>query len=591
MCEILLVNAVYFSDKDSFHIGQFIIRDILKESYDVDYINFDLMNKIGKLKYSDNLEENISIMGEYILSRKPKVVGFYTICNAFVITLLTAKYIKEKNKNIRVIFGGPHASIVYRECFENFDFIDAICIGESEKYIKLLIDKMMREEDISLVPGVASVKDGKLHYIKNQDLLTDEDLSNYTVFDFSPFTLSEESEFNIEGGRGCPFGCSFCTTSTFWGRKYRVKKLNSIFEEMDIINSMYGIKDFAIQHDMFTANRDYIINFCKHLIENKKNYTWKCSCRIDTLDIELINYMNLSGCKSIYLGIESGSKRMQSVINKNLDLKNALDKIKYIIRNTNIKLTTSFIFCLPDETIEDFRETIKLIENLFKFGVTNIQLHKFMPLPGTADTEKIINKMYFDEKATEMTYLNINLKEIKNIIIKYPKLFSQYYTYDSAVKNKFCRFDYFIELLNTMSDFYYNTLCILLNIYSLEELYYRMDEILKKFFDIYRSIDYMDRTVDKSKYLLPKINDLIIDYLEKEEVPNEIKDIYFASLSYDESKLNFFLGDKIEDVKMFKFNVQKLLKDKVYVKEDYYIKLYKIGKIVKVKHIIKKESD
>lgn len=591
MCEILLVNAVYFSDKDSFHIGQFIIRDILKETYEVDYINFDLMNKIGKLKYSDNLEENIRIMGEYILSRKPKVVGFYTICNAFVITLLTAKYIKEKNKNIRIIFGGPHASIVYRECLENFDFIDAICIGESEKYIKILIDKMMGEEDISLVPGVASVKNGKIHYIKNQNLLTDEDLSNYTVFDFSPFTLSEESEFNIEGGRGCPFGCSFCTTSTFWGRKYRVKKLNSIFEEMDIINSMYGIKDFAIQHDMFTANRDYIIKFCKHLIENKKNYTWKCSCRIDTLDIELINYMNLSGCKSIYLGIESGSKRMQSVINKNLDLKNALDKIKYIIRNTNIKLTTSFIFCLPDETIEDFRETIKLIENLFKFGVTNIQLHKFMPLLGTADTEKIINRMYFDEKATEMTYLNINLKEIKNIIIKYPKLFSQYYTYDSAVKNKFCRFDYFIELLNTMSDFYYNTLCILLNIYSLEELYYRMDEILKKFFDIYRSIDYIDRTVDKSKYLLPKINDLIIDYLEKEEIPNESKDIYFASLYYDESKLKFFLGDKIEDVKMFKFNVQKLLKDKVYVKEDYYIKLYKIGKNVKVKHIIKKESD
>lgn len=42
---------------------------------------------------------------------------------------------------------------------------------------------------------------------------------------------------------------------------------------------------------------------------------------------------------------------------------------------------------------------------------------------------------------------------------------------------------------------------------------------------------------------------------------------------------------------MFKFNVQKLLKDKVYVKEDYYIKLYRIGKNVKVKHIIKKESD
>ena len=45
MKKIVLVNAVYFSYDNSYHLGQFVLRDILKSKYEVEIINFDYLNK------------------------------------------------------------------------------------------------------------------------------------------------------------------------------------------------------------------------------------------------------------------------------------------------------------------------------------------------------------------------------------------------------------------------------------------------------------------------------------------------------------------------------------------------------------------
>ena len=95
MSELVFVNAVYFNDDNNIHLGQFILRDILKKHYSIDCINFDLLNKNGAIKYKESFLENIKIMGEYILNLSPRVVGFYTICNAFRKRTRRLKYFLE----------------------------------------------------------------------------------------------------------------------------------------------------------------------------------------------------------------------------------------------------------------------------------------------------------------------------------------------------------------------------------------------------------------------------------------------------------------------------------------------------------------
>ena len=78
----------------------------------------------------------------------------------------------------------------------------------------------------------------------------------------------------LEGGRGCPYNCTFCSTSSFWGGEFRIKPLDVLLNEMNKFNAMYGSTDFDIVHDLFTLDRQHIKEFCLLLI--KENWGYKC---------------------------------------------------------------------------------------------------------------------------------------------------------------------------------------------------------------------------------------------------------------------------------------------------------------------------
>lgn len=153
-----------------------------------------------------------------------------------------------------------------------------------------------------------------------EELISNEELTKYTPYEFNPYIVEGNTGISIEGGRGCPFNCSFCSTSGFWGRKYRIKPVDDLIYEMKKLNKIYKFKFFNIQHDLFTANRKAIVAFCNKIIDERLNLSWGCSSRVDVLDYDLIELMAKANCKSMFLGIETGSKRMQKILNKNLNI-------------------------------------------------------------------------------------------------------------------------------------------------------------------------------------------------------------------------------------------------------------------------------
>ncbi len=541
MSELVFVNAVYFNDDNNIHLGQFILRDILKKHYSIDCINFDLLNKNGAIKYKESFLENIKIMGEYILNLSPRVVGFYTICNAFIPAVKIAEYIKEKNKEIKVFFGGPQATVTSYECLEAFPFIDAICLGESERTIEQFVDTLWNQKSFAAVPGVAYRSEKKIRSNPCAELIGEEQLEKYTVFDYTPFNINKEARHRIEGGRGCPFGCTFCTTSTFWGRHYRVKPVDVILNEMVKCNEIYGVKHFGIEHDMFTVNRQYILHFCKNFRKRGLPFDWTCSSRVDVLDEELIDCMTGANCVGIYLGIETGSARIQKIINKNLNLKNAVETIRYICSKRQCAITASFIFCYPDETIEDFKETIKLMEELLLLSNRiTVQLHRFIPLPSTEETEKIKDRIYFDETTLEATQDNISLEEVKDLVLEYPNMFSQYYTFDSPVKEYYKRFDSFILLIDTVKEFYSNCFLYLIKKYGLETLFFRIEEYIENVYLLLnRIMEVTQNTINTPERRFLEIN-MAIEPFWKREVELD-QTVYFEELyEYERYKSIFY---------------------------------------------------
>ena len=135
-------------------------------------------------------------------------------------------------------------------------------------------------------------------------------------YDLVPY-MHELDQIDIEGGRGCPFSCVFCSTKTFWKSNFRLKENMILIREIGELKNKYDIRRFNIVHDLFTANKSKIIEFCDLVIENQLDIVWGCSARIDTIDEDIAMRLKWSGCDQIYFGIETGSMRMQKLINKN----------------------------------------------------------------------------------------------------------------------------------------------------------------------------------------------------------------------------------------------------------------------------------
>lgn len=588
MGKIVLVNAVYFNAFDNFHIGQFILRDILKKEYDVSCINFDYLNKAGEITYTEELAQNITIMGDYILNLEPDIVGFYTICNAFIVAIKLGEYIKSKNRDISVFFGGPQATVTYKECLEAFSFLDAVCLGESEYTIEPFIDALLHGESLDDIKGIAYKDEGRNKVVVNacNQMIERKDLEKFIVYEYRPFEVNSEDFLSIEGGRGCPFACAFCTTSEFWGRSYRVKPTDVIVAEMKKDFEIYGVHKFGIQHDMFTADRNFMIEFCEKLIENKNMFEWTCSSRIDVLDFELIDIMKMANCTGIYMGIETGSPRMQKIINKNLVLDHSMEIIEYIKNTATIGMTLSFIYCFPDEQILDFRETIDFIEKLLMMGVTDVQLHRFMPLPGTPETKKVINRLYFDKSTVEATLNNIHFNEIESLILKYPGMFSQYYTFDSEVRTKYKRFDYLIEIITATSDFYFTSFRYLIMKDGLEGLYIKMSSVLEILYVELQERNIAERMKNEAYHLLKRIDKVLSPFLKREMVYKK-EPLLVEIYRYESMKVTYFLnsGDK-PIILRFSVNIDMAISDLMLSEEEYYIKYWKKGDRVITTHVL-----
>ena len=584
--DILLVssiNVLWPESEIAPYLGGLLLRDILKDDYEVEYIDFSLIDELAETLPANDPEESLKRLACLILEKRPKVVGFYTVCNSFIFTVRVASIVREMDAGIKIVFGGPHASVTANSCMEHLGFLDVICLGESELSIKPLMNALLRGGDMASVPGVMYREGGDIITNRPAALLRDEELGDYTVYDFAPYPLDTTKTAAIEGGRGCPYGCTFCSTSEFWDRRFRLKPVSVLISEMDKLHELYGISSFDIQHDHFTADIQRTREFCRRLIESGRGYRWSCSARADSLDAGLLDLMKEANCFALYLGIETGSNRMQRVIKKNLNAEAALEIFR-LAHESGIKTKVSFIYGFAEETEEDFLETLAMIEKIYMMGTRLIQLHPYSITPATEETRKVKDKLYFDRNAIlEYSLFNKNLfsEECIRQIEQYPDLYEQYYTFDTPVRKKYRNIDTLILILVFLSPYCRKSMERLIGIYGLAGLYLKHESL---FSDLRERMDRI-AAAERNKY-----DDLIVVYGVFEQLLEteieEIGDLGFAQLcKYERHIVEFVVARSGKPaVHEFVLDMEELLESGKCIEEKCNLLYYsKGGQIFTVK--------
>ncbi|MFD5781718.1 B12-binding domain-containing radical SAM protein [Streptomyces sp. NPDC126933] len=216
-------------------------------------------------------------------------------------------------------------------------------------------------------------------------------------------------EVNIVGSRGCPYNCTFCgaAVSANPDVKIRVRDPEDIIGELDMLHGEYGVTAFRFVDDLFLGAsrviKTQMAAFTQHDIGER--YVWDATGRInvlDRLDNTELELLVDNGLREVALGIESGSDRILSAMDKRIDAE-MTERVARRLVEHGIGVKGYFILGFPGETHEDIQATVRHIRNLWSIADSNpgdvrASVFEFRPYPGTPVWKKLIDAGHDPDK-------------------------------------------------------------------------------------------------------------------------------------------------------------------------------------------------
>lgn len=267
-----------------------------------------------------------------------------------------------RSKGIPVVMGGFHATLMPEEVAGH---ADAVVIGEAED----LWGEVVRDAQAGRLRSFYKAESRPS--LKN----ISPDRSIYRGKEYTKLTL-------IETGRGCRFGCNFCSVSSFFHRSYRARPVENIVREIKMLKatSLFFVDDNIV------ADRKQAIDLFEALIPLKIRWISQVSINIYQ-DEELMKIMKKSGCLGVLVGFESvepeNLKDMEKKVNMMSECYEAAIKQ---FRKHKICIYGTFLFGYD-------HDTEKSIEKAYQFALRHklfyAAFNHLMPFPGTPLYERL----------------------------------------------------------------------------------------------------------------------------------------------------------------------------------------------------------
>jgi anaerobic magnesium-protoporphyrin IX monomethyl ester cyclase len=336
---------------------------------------------------------NFSGFKNYLRSKSFDVIGFRCYSRDH-------NYVRHHLKIVRQVFpgavtlvGGPHPSALPKFVLNSMPDLDFAWKAEAEEGLPKLLSfvekygKEIPENSLHDIPGLVWRSAARNEVVVNTPAFT-KNLDQFGIPEWellSPETYPGfiyEEFYPLLTTRGCPYPCIYCNTPGLSGKKLRHRSLDLVLEELKLLKRRYAIRRFSIVDDEFTLDGDYAAQFCRRLIDANLKLRWDCpvGVRLDSLNPGLLQIMEQAGCECIAVGIESGNKRIQTLIKKHVTVEKIREQALMVANSCRIRIIGYFMLGFPDETEEEILETIKLAADL---PLYRANFNVVIPVPGT----------------------------------------------------------------------------------------------------------------------------------------------------------------------------------------------------------------
>ncbi len=374
-----------------FPLGLTYLAAVLRrEGHEVSIYDADFTKEASEIEFSflekkypeyvaglNNLEHPIWQEAKKVINQfKPDWVGITAMTTKMGSAFRLAEISKECNSNLVVIMGGPHPTLRPEEVLRNSKAVDLVVRGEGERIISELVKP---KSFLKNIKGISYRDHGQIVHNPSPEPIQELDSLSIPARDLlisEKFYAPEEMGL-LMTSRGCPFQCTFCSSKGIWGRGIRYRSVDSVIKEIEEVIQIYGTKQFSLKDDIFTLNKERVIEFCQKLKQRKININWDCNVRVGLIDKDLLRLMKKTGCNGVKIGIESGNQRILDLMKKGITVEQ-IEKTAKILSKSGIHWTGYFMMGLPTETKEEIKDTLCLMKRI-KPDYASISVYEAFP--------------------------------------------------------------------------------------------------------------------------------------------------------------------------------------------------------------------
>lgn len=260
-----------------------------------------------------------------------------------------------RRRGIPVVLGGPHVTLMPEEAQAH---ADAIFVGEAEtvwpQFLRDFEAGRPRRRYCSTEPP--SLDDAPM---ARKDLFQRRDFASGVLF----------------ATRGCSYHCDFCTVGVMYKSRVRQRPVGAVAEEY----ASFPGKVIILWDDNIASDLEYAKSLFRALAPHGKWWSSQASIQA-TQDDEFLELAASSGCKQLFVGLESVSQgsvnEVQKRFNRVSDYRRSIDHI----HAHGIAVQTGLVFGFDHDTPDIFSETLDFLESS---GVQNATFNILTPFPGT----------------------------------------------------------------------------------------------------------------------------------------------------------------------------------------------------------------
>jgi anaerobic magnesium-protoporphyrin IX monomethyl ester cyclase len=318
-----------------------------------------------------------------------------------------------KNSGCIVILCGADATDHYTEYLEHG--ADYCLLGEGEETLIELLNQLSGKNEWQLESilglawsrpqtrddGQSSRVDGQSSIVRN---LRRPDITNLDKLPFPAWDLVDVEKYrsiwlkrhgyfsmNMVTTRGCPYHCNWCA-KPIWGQRYNSRSPENVVAEMKWLKETFAPDHIWFADDILGLKPNWIEKFAAQLNEVDAVIPFKCLQRADLVTEKTAAALAKAGCKTVWIGAESGSQQILNAMDKGDKVEDIYRAAK-MLRENGIEVGFFLQFGYPGETWDDVQKTLKMVREC---APDDIGISVSYPLPGTKFFERV--KLELGEK-------------------------------------------------------------------------------------------------------------------------------------------------------------------------------------------------